>query len=196
MPPRIDAAERRRHITEAALRLVMREGLAAATFRRVASESGLNVGSVRHYFTDHESLVVAVATEAGDRMGRRLMKHRPPESGDGATLRRHLLALLAELVPLDDERHSEAVILMELITASRTTDAFRPVTTQMAADLHTVLLGALEDLGVPEPSLEAQRLASLLSGLSLDAVTAHGPRTASTIRRILRLHVNSLVTSR
>ena len=195
MPARIDPVQRRGHIVDAALRLVLKEGLSAATFRRVAAESQLNVGSVRHYFADHESLVVAVVTEAGTRMGHRLMKHTPPLSRDLARQRQHLLALLEELVPLDGERHGEAVILMEVIAASRTTAAFRSATTQMATDLHEVLVAALKNMAVPQPSLEAQRLASLLSGLSLDAVTAHGPRKPATIAKILRLHVNSLPTA-
>lgn len=196
MPARIDPAERRGHIVEAALRLVLKEGLSAASFRRVAAESQLNIGSVRHYFSDHESLVVAVVTEAGNRMGKRLMKHTPPQSRDVALQRRHLLALLEELVPLDPERHDESVILMEVIAASRTATAFRPVAAQMATDLHTVLVTALENMSVPQSDLEAQRLASLVSGLAFDAVTAHGPRHPTTIARILRLHVNSLPTNR
>lgn len=195
MPARIDPVERRRHIVDAALRLVLKEGLSAATFRRVATESQLNIGSVRHYFSDHESLVVAVAIEAGNRMGQRLSKHAPPQIRDLARQRRHLLALLEELVPLDAERHSEAVILMEVFAASRTTPAFRSATAQMATDLHDVLVITLKDMAVPQPSLEAQRLASLLSGLALDAVTAHGPRNPTSIAKILRLHVNSLPTS-
>jgi AcrR family transcriptional regulator len=195
MPARIDPVQRRGHIVEAALRLVVTEGLSAATFRRVAAESHLNIGSVRHYFADHESLVVAVVTEAGNRMGQRLVKHTPPESCDVIEQRQHLLALLEELVPLDEERHREAVILMEVIAASRTTPAFRAATAQMATDLQDVLVKALKDMAVPQPSLEAQRLASLLSGLALDAVTAHGTRTPTIITKILRLHVNSLATS-
>ena len=195
MPARIEPVQRRGHIVEAALRLVVREGLSAATFRRVAAESQLNIGSVRHYFADHESLVVAVVTEAGNRMGQRLMKHTPPESRDAIEQRQHLLALLEELVPLDEERHREAVILLEVIAASRTTPAFRAATAQMATDLHDVLVKALKDMAVPQPSLEGLRLASLLSGLALDAVTAHGTRTPITITKILRLQVNSLATS-
>jgi AcrR family transcriptional regulator len=196
MPARIDPVKRRNHIVEAALRLVVKEGLSAASFRRVAAESQLNIGSVRHYFADHESLVVAVVTETSNRMGRRLMKHTPPESRDIANQRQHLLELLEELVPLDDERQNEAVILMEVITASRTTAAFRSATAQMATDLHDVLVKTLEKMAVSQPGLEAQRLASLLSGLALDAVTAHGPRTPAAITKILRLHVNSLPMSR
>lgn len=192
MPVQVDADERRRHIAEAALRLVVANGLAAVTFRKVAVEARLNVGSVRHYFADHESLVVAAVTEAGDRMGKRLARHPAPAAQGGEAAKRHLLAVLEELVPLDDERHREAIVLMEVIAASRTNPAFEPVTRKMAADLHTVLVEALIAIGVAAPDQEAVRLAALISGLSLDAVTPHGAVDRATIRAVLHQHVATL----
>lgn len=192
MPLRVDADARRRHIVEAALRLVVAKGLTAVTFRKVATEAQLNVGSVRHYFADHEALVVAAVTEAGDRMGERLSRHPAPAREDRAGAKRHLLAVLEELVPLDDERHRESVVLMEVIAASRTDPAFAPVTARMAADLRTVLVEALTLVGVRDPAHEAVHLAALVSGLSLDAVTPHGAVDRATIRAVLAQHVTAL----
>ncbi|WP_228000948.1 TetR/AcrR family transcriptional regulator [Nocardia australiensis] len=192
MPVQVDADERRRHIVEAALRLVVEKGLAAVTFRKVAAEAHLNIGSVRHYFADHESLVVAAAAEAGDRMGQRVDRCPAPERSGGATSRQYLLTVLEELVPLDDGRHREAIVLMEVIAASRTNPAFAPVVRKMAADLHTVLVEALTSIGVVHPVEEAVALAALVSGLSLDAVTPHGAVEPATIRAVLRQHVATL----
>jgi AcrR family transcriptional regulator len=192
VPVRVDAEARRRHIVDAALRLIVRGGIAAATFRKVAAEAELNIGSVRHYFTDHESLVVAVATEVGDRMGQRLIRHPAPANGDREAARRHLLAVLAELVPLDEERHREAVVLLEVIAASRLDPAFGPVVRQMAADLRRVLTGAVAATGTADPARAAAHLAALVSGLSLDAVTPHGSVDRATIRTVLERHVATL----
>lgn len=167
-------------------------GSAAATFRKVAAESGLNIGSVRHYFADHESLIVAVVTEVGDRMGRRLTRHAAPTAGDRDAAKRHLLAVLDEVMPLDAERHREAIILMEVIAASRLSPAFEPVVRRMAADLRQVLMDAVAAVGVGDPGLEAVRLAALVSGLSLDAVTPHGAVSPETIRAVLASHVGTL----
>ncbi|MEV4127378.1 TetR family transcriptional regulator C-terminal domain-containing protein [Nocardia sp. NPDC049707] len=192
MPVQVDSDERRRHITEAALRLVVEKGLAAVTFRKVAAEARLNIGSVRHYFADHESLVVATVTAAGDRMGQRLARHAVPRRPVGEAARRHLIAVLEEIVPLDDERRREAVVLLEVFAASRTSPAFVPVTRQMAADLHAVLVEALIAIGVAHPVAEAVRLAALVSGLSLNAVTAHGAVDPATVQAVLRMHVAAL----
>ncbi|WP_063058859.1 TetR/AcrR family transcriptional regulator [Nocardia sienata] len=192
MPVRVDAEARRRHIVDAALRLIVRGGIAAATFRKVAAEAGLNIGSVRHYFADHESLVVAVATEVGDRMGQRLTRHPAPAGGDRRAARRHLLAVLAELLPLDEERHHEAVILLEVIAASRLDPAFEPVVRRMAADLRQVLTEAAAATGTADPAGAAAHLAALVSGLSLDAVTPHGSIDRATILAVLERHVATL----
>ncbi|MEV0107938.1 TetR family transcriptional regulator C-terminal domain-containing protein [Nocardia sp. NPDC050799] len=192
MPVRVDAEARRRHIVDAALRLIVRGGIAAATFRKVAVEADLNVGSVRHYFADHESLVVAVATEVGDRMGRRLTRHPAPEKGDRGAAGRHLLAVLAELVPLDEERHREAVVLLEIIAASRLDPAFGPVVRQMGADLRQVLTDAVAATGTADPAAAAAHLAALVSGLLLDAVTPHGSVGRATILTVLERHVSTL----
>ncbi|MBF6352327.1 MULTISPECIES: TetR/AcrR family transcriptional regulator [Nocardia] len=192
MPIRIDADTRRRHIVEAALRLIVAGGPAAATFRKVAAEARLNIGSVRHYFADHETLVVAVATEVGDRMDRRLARHPAGAAGDRAAAKRHLLRVLEELVPLDDERHREAVILMEVVTAARINPAFEPVARQMAASLRRVLVDALTAAGTSDPGQQAVHLAALISGLSLDAVTPHGSVDRDTLRAVLEQHVATL----
>lgn len=192
VPIRIDADARRRHIVDAALNLIVTGGPSAATFRKVAAEARLNIGSVRHYFADHEALVVAVATEVGDRMGRRLSRHTTTPPGDRAAAKRHLLRLLEELVPLDDERHREAVILMEVIAAARINLAFEPVVRQMAADLRQVLVDALAATGTPAPEHHAVHLAALISGLSMDAVTPHGSVDRTTIRAVLEQHVATL----
>ncbi|MGA6205917.1 TetR/AcrR family transcriptional regulator [Nocardia testacea] len=192
MPVRVDAEARRRHIVDAALRLIVRGGITAATFRKVAVEADLNVGSVRHYFADHESLVVAVATEVGDRMGQRLTHHRAPGNGDREAARGHLLAVLAELVPLDEERHREAVVLLEIVAASRLDPAFAPAVRQMAADLRQVLTDAVAATGTADPASVAAHLAALVSGLSLDAVTPHGSVDRATILAVLERHVATL----
>lgn len=192
MPIRIDADARRRHIVDAALRLIVSGGASAATFRKVATEAQLNIGSVRHYFADHETLVVAVATEVGDRMAGRLTRHPTAPTGDHPAAKRHLLRVLEELVPLDDERHREAIILMEIIAASRLEPAFEPVVRRMAADLRQVLAGALAATGTPAPEHHAVHLAALISGLSLDAVTPHSSVDRATIRAVLEQHVATL----
>ena len=50
MPRRVDHEARRRQITDAVVRLTVKGGLPAATFREVAAEAGVSVRLVQYYF--------------------------------------------------------------------------------------------------------------------------------------------------
>lgn len=195
MPARIDPAVRRRHVVDAAFRLLVTEGPSGLSLRKVAAEAELNIGSVRHYFDSHEELLAAAAQEAGDRMGRRLAPY-PPErlhglAGEAAV--DGLQALLDQVLPVDAERRGETIVVLELVMASRTRPVFAPMAAQMARDLHQVLREALAMVGVPDPDGAARQLAALVGGLSIDAVTPHGSLTVTELRSTLRAQLRGML---
>jgi len=54
----IDHAERREKIAEIAARVIARDGLEAATVRRIAAEVGFSTTIVTHYFADKDELLL------------------------------------------------------------------------------------------------------------------------------------------
>jgi len=66
----LDPDERRRKIAEAALDVIAREGLDAATIRRIAAELGCSTTVITHYFADKQELLLwayrALAQQAHD----------------------------------------------------------------------------------------------------------------------------------
>ncbi|WP_226366967.1 TetR/AcrR family transcriptional regulator [Pseudonocardia sp. ICBG162] len=197
MPTRIDLEQRRSEVIEAAFRLLAAEGITGLSLRKVAAESGLNIGSVRHYFDDHRNLLVAAVTEVGDRMGKRLTRYSTDMlvGLDNESAADALQDLVEELLPLDNERRVESIVLIEFIVAARVNPIFRPVTEKMAADMREVITHALEVLDVPEPAEEAERLIAVVGGLILDAVTPHGSLDDERVRRTLRAHVRSVLVA-
>src|SRR5690606_22828935 len=150
--------------------------------------------SVRHYFDDHSHLLVAAATEVGDRMGKRLTRYEI-DTFTGYTGERAVDALqrlLEELLPIDETRRVESIVLTEFIIAARVNPIFRPVTERMAADMRTVIAHALRVLEVPEPVEEAERLVALMGGLIIDSVTPHGSLSVDRLRKTLRGHLRSM----
>lgn len=55
---RVDADKRRDAIARITIDLVAREGLSAATFRRIAAEGGWSTASITNYFVDKQDLLV------------------------------------------------------------------------------------------------------------------------------------------
>lgn len=197
MSARIDLEQRRQQVIEAAFRLVLADGIEGVSLRKVADESGLNIGSVRHYFDGHHDLLTAAAEEAGDRMGRRLADH-PAEGlrglrGDAAL--DDLQALVETVMPVDDARRAESIIVVELVIASRTRPMFRAMSERMGSDLSAVMRGALDALGLPEPDLAAAQLVAVIGGLTMDAVTPHGGLNVDRLREVLRAHLRLLLTT-
>lgn len=71
MPKFVDHATRRREIVYALWVVIHQQGIAAASLRTVASEAGVSIGRIQHYFPNKEELVregcremVAVAVSA------------------------------------------------------------------------------------------------------------------------------------
>lgn len=191
MVGRVPTAERRRQIVEAAFRLVVAEGLDGMSLRKISDESGMNIGSVRHYFDGHLDLLAAAAEEAADRMDRRLSEH--PIDGlrglRGAEALDALQGLVETVLPLDDARRDEAVVVLELIMASRTRPVFRAMSERMARDLSAVLHDALDALGVPDATIATAQLTAMIGGLTVDAVTPHGALAPDRVRTVLRAHL-------
>jgi AcrR family transcriptional regulator len=66
----IDSDTRRQDIAAVTIDLIAREGLAAATIRRIAAEAGASTTAITHYFDDKEELFVwtfQVLSAEGDR---------------------------------------------------------------------------------------------------------------------------------
>ena len=197
MPARIDPEQRRQQVIEAAFRLVIADGIEGVSLRKVADESGLNIGSVRHYFDGHHDLLTAAAEEAGNRMGRRLAEHPVKRlrglRGDAAL--DALQALVETVMPVDDARRAETIIVVELVIASRTRPVFRAMSERMGTDLSAVMRDALDALDLPDPDLAAAQLVAVVGGLTMDAVTPHGGLSADRVREILRAQLRLLLTT-
>jgi AcrR family transcriptional regulator len=69
----VDHAERREIFAAAALRVIMREGIAGLTVRAVAREAGFTTGALTHYFHSKDQLLIE-ASELSARLVRERME--------------------------------------------------------------------------------------------------------------------------
>ncbi|MET9295345.1 TetR/AcrR family transcriptional regulator [Streptomyces sp. NPDC003077] len=201
MPKIVDPRERRAAVAEAVLRVAMREGVENASLRKVADEAGLAIGSVRHYFTDHDELMLFTMRELSARIERRVRAHvdRLTSPDLKSERRAQAEALLTEFLPMDEVRRVESVVWQAFVTAARTRPSLRPVVAESQATtrhlLVMVLRGAREEgaWGAGEDiELEALRLHSLLDGLTVQAMADPESVTPDVLLRVLRRHVDTL----
>jgi len=115
MPRRVDHEERRRLITDAVVRITVRGGLPAATFREVAAEAGVSVRAIQYYFGTKDELLLVTQRHVAERATARLLRHvRAAEEGPRDVLR----AALTSFIPTDEESREAMLMFVALHTAS------------------------------------------------------------------------------
>lgn len=196
MPKVVDAAQRREAVVDAVLRLAAREGLHRVSLRTVAAESGLNIGSVRHYFEGQRELVRFAMRSVIDRVTSRLEHRRAALPERAARTPDELLteraAFLAELLPLDGPRRRENAVLLEFLVAARTDAGLDDLAHEAVEGVRALAAGVLAAIGVTDVEAEAQRLAALIDGLVLRCVLQPGLLAPDTAVAVIRTHLASL----
>ncbi|MGW1891560.1 TetR/AcrR family transcriptional regulator [Streptomyces sp. NPDC002004] len=205
MPKYVDPEARRRDVVDALFRVVVRDGLQRASLRAVADEAALNIGSLRHYFAGQQELMTFAMQSMLDRVGGRLVR-RVEEIGDlgshpGPDRLRLAAGLLAELLPLDDDRRAEVTVFLDFNTAARTNPALQELSRQAAEGARGLvrrLLTRLDESGTLGPGrdlgIETERLTALLDGLGLGAVLHPEVVSAQTCLSALRAHLADLTS--
>ena len=100
MPKIVDHDRRRDEIALVACRVVAEYGFEPATVVRNAREAGYTTGMVAHYNDTKQEIIVAALRLMLRRVDERLLRNSEGERPD-------LLALLAETLPVDEERYIE-----------------------------------------------------------------------------------------
>ena len=195
MPKLIDHDTRRHEIAHAVWRIVLRDGVSAVSIRDVAAEAGLAVGSVRHVFDTKAELLEYSMALVHERTRERVAKHFSNKDP-----RKCAEAVLAELIPLDDQRRMDMAVNMAVVAESPSHPALRRVALdaqQAVADACAAVLTRLdnEKLIRPDADLgyETQRLHALVDGLALHALTAdRKDLRPKAILAVLRKHLAEL----
>lgn len=193
MPKVVDPDQRREQILDAALRLVATRGVEALSFRNVATESGLNVGSIRNTYPTQHDLLTDAAIYVGRRMDERLSRHHLSRRPGSLTVSAAVEAL-GELLPLDDDRRRENIVLGEFMLASRTRTVFRTVTAEMSRSMENVVAQVLTGMGVTNDELArlTSTVKSLMVGMTFDVTTGHGELTGVEMTDILASTLHTL----
>jgi TetR/AcrR family transcriptional regulator, transcriptional repressor of bet genes len=115
MPKRVDHEVRRREITDAVVRITVKGGLDAATFREVAAEAGVSVRLIQYYFGTKDQLLLRTQQHVAQRAAERFRRHiaAAPDTPRGV-----LRAVLRSFIPVDDESREAMLMFVALHTAA------------------------------------------------------------------------------
>jgi len=196
MPKVVDPVERRQELVEAVLRVIRRDGLEQASVRNVAREAGLSMGSLRHYFASQSELMVFAFRTVIDRIESRLAELEPEPDP-----RRRAERVLAELLPLDDERRAENELWLAFTSRAMVDPALRALRDAGYEALRAGCRAILTDLSAaglapPDIPAETERLHALLDGLAVHATMRPDIHTAESLRAAIARHLDALAIER
>ncbi|MGV9975278.1 TetR/AcrR family transcriptional regulator [Nocardia beijingensis] len=178
MPRLVDHEVRRREITSAVRRVIVGGGLEAVTFQTVAAEAGISVRLVQYYFGTKREFLLATHRSVIEDAGARFMR-RWDSLGADATPREAIRAVLIELLPLDDLRREEAIVLGAFgtaaitgrgITAEETFAAPRALVAIVAGQLRRARSGEAKD----RADLDAELITAAIGGLAQGLLQGYG----------------------
>lgn len=103
MSRNVDHQQRRLEVLAAARRVIVRDGIEAATTRAIAREAGYSSGVLSHYFDDKDDILSSLLRHSHERVRQRRVRRTAGVSGLAA-----LRELLLDSLPLDAERARDA----------------------------------------------------------------------------------------
>ncbi|GII00039.1 TetR/AcrR family transcriptional regulator [Planobispora takensis] len=197
MPKIVDHNERREEVVEAARRIILREGIEAATTRAIAREAGYSNGVLTHYFADKDDIMLSALRSSHRRIVERLRAKLSGRTGLAA-----LRELLLDNLPLDDERTRESGLEVGFWSRSLTSPALLEAQRAEARELHYLvrsLLGTAAEAGEIATAEDlddvAERLLALVDGLSVHRLLYPDRLGAARMERLLDAELDRLRAS-
>ncbi|GGT86176.1 MULTISPECIES: TetR/AcrR family transcriptional regulator [Streptomyces] len=182
---RMPLADRRRQLTEAAIRAMTRDGVPRTTTRSIAAEAGVSLSVFHYCFDSKQALLESVITTITDHYVGVVKEALRPRG----TLRETVRAGFGAYWEHVRAHPGEHMLTYELTQYALRTPGFEPLARRQHeryAEIYQELieqLGATMELGlkVPVPVL-ARYLASVTDGLTLNfLVLGHDPAVSATI---------------
>lgn len=184
----VDHDERRRRIAEVTVDVIAREGLEAATIRRIAAELGGPTKIVTHYFADKQELLVWAYRSLAEQSERYLTEVIARDPGD-------IVALLMAMTAVDESQ----ALLWRVYVAFWDRAARDPFFAELQrTQIDLALMRIAEIIRARNGEREdvesvSQRLNALVQGISLLAMAERGRWTPERTRATLAAEVEVLL---
>ncbi|MGW3652795.1 TetR/AcrR family transcriptional regulator [Streptomyces sp. NPDC000878] len=190
------SAERRRQLTEAAIRAMTRDGVPRTTTRSIAAEAGVSLSVFHYCFDSKQALIESVMTTITDHSVDVVRAAIQPQATLQETIRAGFRAYWDHVAA----HPGEHMLTYELTQYALREPGFAHLARrqyELYADTYTGLLEQLREsmgfeLGVPVPVL-ARYLAAMTDGLTLNFLALGDEKACVDILDTVTDHVASLV---
>jgi TetR/AcrR family transcriptional regulator, transcriptional repressor of bet genes len=179
MPKQVDHDQRREQIAEALWRIAADRGLEAVSMREVATEAGISIGLVQHYFGSKDQMVAFATSRLRGRIDQRI-RQRVAATPQPRTALALLRAILVALLPMNPESRMELLVgnavFIRALADAKLVEQYLSGLSQLTgavAEQVTAAVGANELRADLDPELEADVLLATVRGLASDLLLGH-----------------------
>lgn len=184
---------RRLEVSEAAWRVIVREGLDRTSLRAIAQEMGCTTGVVTHYFRNKQELIFFALTRVTERLRATIEQAIASASGI-----ERLVIMLYSFLPLNAERQEILKVWLAFLGYAVGREALMREHQQSAAQLRKIFVKELQTLKDAhllnpsiDPNIEANALLALVNGVSLDSLIQADCLTPDRQKSVIRQYVES-----
>jgi len=192
MPKIVDHEKRRKQIAEATWRVILERGMEGATVRNIAKEAQISLGSLRHYFSSQDELLVyamkLVKEQATERINKITSLDLPPKE--------MVLKILLEIVPINQENMVEMEVWFSFIAYARHQEDVFDIQNDGIFIGMKKLIDYLEHSNLLrkdlDKELETERLYALIDGIALHAMLEPKRVDRNRIIDTIVYHLNNI----
>jgi len=199
MPKVVDTKQRADEIANAVFTILCTEGLPAVTLSRVAEQTGLAIGSIRHYYPSHQQLVESALTLLIATISERIYRHYDFLSQQPADPHDQVVRILEELLPFDPYRYQEAVLWLRVMNEAVHDPTYRPYATKLSTGMREmiaqILQNSLPGTTVTELDQKVEGLSVFIDGLTVAMLSPRPTVTPKQAHNLLTRAVKTTVSS-
>jgi AcrR family transcriptional regulator len=194
MPKKVNVDERRADLLVAVWNVIARDGLDKTTVRTIARETGRSAGTLAHYFTDKDDVLVSALQLSHERIAARWEEKLSGLRGLSA-----LRELVLDNLPLDDDRDLETRLAVAYWSRAVTQESIVSSQWRKGPKLIDRIVALvregqqLEEIRDDEPAENiAERLHALIDGFSLHSLLYPQRLSRERIMKLMETELKDL----
>ncbi|MDJ0592273.1 MAG: TetR/AcrR family transcriptional regulator [Pleurocapsa sp. MO_226.B13] len=164
--------DRRIEVSEAAWKVIVREGLDRTSMRAIARELDCTTGVVTHYFRDKQELILFALHQVTEKL-----KQAMEEVAEQPVSVDRLIEMLCAFLPLDNERQEILKVWVAFLGYAVGRESLMLEHQTSAGQLREIIIQELKTLLSAkkihqdiDPAVEANTLLALVNGIALDSL--------------------------
>ncbi|MEL6777289.1 MAG: TetR/AcrR family transcriptional regulator [Cyanobacteria bacterium J06597_16] len=188
--------DRRLEVSEAAWRVIVREGLDRTSMRAIAQEMSCTTGVVTHYFRNKEALILFALNQVTERL--QVLMQNALENVSGTE---RLVVMLSAFLPIDRQRQEILKVWVAFLGYAVGREKLMAEHQQSAAQLREVIIQELKHLQAEQlirpdidPSIESNALLALGNGVSLDSLIQSNRLSVEQQKLVIRRYIEQILT--